>query len=209
MNSPVPKQFLNLGEYPVLWHTIMAFYRYDPGLQLVLVLHKDRISYWRTLSASFLPKPDYLITAGGETRFHSVKNGLRLIETSGLTAVHDGSRPLISSELIRSAFQTAREKGNAVPVLPVSDSLRVITNDGNRPVDRSLFRSIQTPQIFPTDLLKKAFQQPFLPEFTDEATVVETLGESIHLVEGEKRNIKITTEFDLEIAKTLLYSNVK
>ncbi len=207
MGHPVPKQFLILDRRPVLWHALTAFHRYDPDLTIILVLHKDWIPKWKEISASLHPDIRYHITAGGRTRFHSVKNGLARIEKADLVAVHDASRPLITTSLIDHAFKTARRKGNAVPAIPATDSLRIITPDGNKPLDRSTVRYIQTPQIFRMDILKKAFRQTYRPEFTDEATVVETLGESIHLTEGERRNIKITTEMDLKIAKTLLYSD--
>lgn len=204
LGGEVPKQFLPLGGVPVLWHTLRAFHRYDPSLQIIVVLHPAWTGHWQELSASLTPAITYRITAGGRTRFHSVRNGLALVEGDGLTAVHDASRPLVSEALLRRTFDAARGKGNAVPALPVTDSLREVTADGNRPVDRSRYRSIQTPQIFPTQLLKKAFRQPWEEAFTDEATVVEKTGERIHLTEGEKRNIKITTAFDLEVAEMIL-----
>jgi len=204
MGQPVPKQFLMLGDHPVLWYTLQAFHNYDPGMPVILVLHKDWIAHWQEEIHGFSHFLNYKITAGGETRFHSVRNGLALIPEGDYTAVHDASRPLVSPALIERTFRAAREKGNAIPVLPVPDSLRILTSEGNRPLNRNRIFYVQTPQIFPTHLLKKAFLQEYLPEFTDEATVVENLGESIHLVEGEKRNMKITTEFDLEVARLLL-----
>ena len=207
MGQTIPKQFLMLDDFPVLWHTLLAFYSYDPALQIILVLHQDWMDYWKETSQHFLPFINYTVSAGGKTRFHSVKKGLTLVREGGLTAVHDASRPLVSVSLIRKVFRTAREKGNAIPVLPATDSLRIITPAGNHPIDRRQVRYVQTPQIFPTDILKKAFQQKYRQSFTDEATVVENLGETIYLVEGEKQNVKITTEFDLEVARILLNSN--
>ncbi len=209
MGQLVPKQFLMLGDYPVLWHTLQAFHNYDPGMPVILVLHKDWITHWQKEIHRFSHSLNYKITSGGETRFHSVRNGLALISEEGFTAVHDASRPLVSPALIERTFRTAREKGNAIPVLPATDSLRILTPEGNRPLDRNRVRYVQTPQIFPTPLLKKAFRQEYRPEFTDEATVIETLGEPVHLVEGEKRNMKITTEFDLQIAGMLLSGSPK
>jgi len=204
LGGEVPKQFLPLAGTPVLWHTLRAFHDYDPSLQIIVVLHPSWTGHWKKISPSLRPAIDYQITGGGDTRFHSVQNGLALARPGGLTAVHDASRPLVSRELLERTFAAAREKGNAVPALPVTDSLREVTGDGNRPVDRSRYRSIQTPQIFPTQLLKKAFRQPWEPAFTDEATVVEKTGEKIHLTEGEEKNIKITTIFDMEVAEMLL-----
>ena len=204
VGGPLPKQFLPLGEVPVLWHTLLAFHRYDPSLRIILVLHPDWTSYWQETARTLQPVIDYQITTGGGSRFQSVANGLRLAGDDGLTAVHDASRPLVSRLLLERTFTAARKYGNAVPATAVHDSLREVTDHGSRPVDRSRYRSIQTPQIFPTHLLKEAFQQPYDPAFTDEATVVERLGEKIHLVEGEKRNIKITTAFDLKVAEMIL-----
>ncbi len=207
LGGPLPKQFLPLGEVPVLWHTLLAFHRYDPSLQIILVLHPDWTGHWQKVSRTLQPSIDYQITTGGETRFHSVANGLLLAEDGGLTAVHDASRPLVSRKLLERTFTAAREKGNAVPATAVHDSLREVTDDGNRPVDRNRYRSIQTPQIFPTRLLKEAFRQPYDPAFTDEATVAERMGVKIHLVEGEDRNIKITTAFDLKVAEMILHND--
>ncbi len=204
LGGEVPKQFLPLDGTPVLWHTLRAFHDYDPALQIIVVLHPSWSGHWEKISASLRPAIGYRTTSGGETRFHSVQNGLALARPGGLTAVHDASRPLVSRALLERTFAAAREKGNAVPVLPVTDSLREITPTGNRHVDRSRYCSIQTPQIFPTHLLQEAFRQPYEERFTDEATVVERTGEKIHLTEGEKRNIKITTAFDLQIAEMIL-----
>jgi 2-C-methyl-D-erythritol 4-phosphate cytidylyltransferase len=204
LGGEIPKQFLPLAGIPVLWHTLRAFHDYDPSLQIIVVVHPSWTGHWEKISSSLRPAIDYRITGGGDTRFHSVQNGLALARPGGLTAVHDASRPLVSRALLEKSFAAARKKGNAVPALPVTDSLREITAAGNRPVDRSRYRSIQTPQIFPTELLKEAFRQPYREHFTDEATVVERTGEKIHLTEGEKRNIKITTAFDLQIAEMIL-----
>jgi 2-C-methyl-D-erythritol 4-phosphate cytidylyltransferase len=204
LGGEVPKQFLPLGDAPVLWHTLRAFHDYDPSLQIIVVLHPSWTGHWEKISSALQPAIDYEITTGGRTRFHSVRNGLARVRGDGLTAVHDASRPLVSRELLERTFTTAREKGNAIPAIPVTDSLREITAEGNRPVDRSRYRSIQTPQIFPTQLLKEAFRQPYEESFTDEATVVERTGENIYLAEGEKMNIKITTAFDLQVAELLL-----
>ncbi len=207
MGKAIPKQFLPLGDYPVLWHTLAAFHRYDPALEIILVLHEEWIPAWKEMASTFRPAIRYRITGGGETRFHSVKKGLALAGDAVLTAVHDASRPLVSAALIERVFRTAREKGNAIPVVPATDSLRMITPGGNRPLDRTLVRYVQTPQVFRTELLKKAFRQEYRPVFTDEATVVESLGEKIYLAEGEVGNIKITTETDMETARILLNSN--
>ena len=204
LGGEMPKQFLLLGGMPVLWHTLRAFHDYDPSLQIIVVLHPSWTGHWEKISSSLRPAISYEITGGGRTRFHSVRNGLALVRAGGLTAVHDASRPLVSRNLLKRTFATAREKGNAVPAIPVTDSLREITPEGNRPVDRSRYRSIQTPQIFPTRLLQEAFRQPYEESFTDEATVVEKTGENIYLTEGEKMNIKITTAFDLEVAQLLM-----
>jgi len=204
MGGGLPKQFLLLDGVPVLWRTLQAFHRYDPSLELIVVIHPAWQEHWQRLAATLSPSLAYRLTTGGETRFHSVQRGLALARDEGLIAVHDASRPLVSPALLDRLFGAARRHGNAVPAVAVTDSLREITGDTSRPADRERFRAIQTPQIFPAKTLKEAFRQDYRPAFTDEATVVETLGTTIHLVEGERENIKITTPFDLKVATLLL-----
>lgn len=208
MGTALPKQFLTLAGKPVLYHTIQAFQNALPGLHLVLVLPAHQISYAQMVLQAFPERIDLTIVAGGETRYHSVQNGLAGIPEHAVVLVHDGVRPLVTPALIRRCYDTALELGNAIPAIPVADSMRQITIDGSEPVDRSALRIIQTPQTFQAALLLPAFKQPYQDSFTDEATVVEAADIPIHLIPGEKSNIKITTPEDLIIAEALMQAGI-
>jgi len=199
MNGELPKQFLVLGEKPVLMHTIEAFAHYDEDINIVLVLPETQISFWQDLCKKYNFSQKYVIAKGGETRFHSVKNGLALIDGEGLVAVHDGVRPLVSRATIENCFVAAAKYKAVVPVVECVDSIRQIVDTENIAVERKDFKLVQTPQVFDVELLKNAYRQAFSPAFTDDASVVESFGGKIHLVEGNRENIKITTPFDLKI----------
>ncbi len=203
-SAPVPKQFLLLSGKPLLFYSMEAFHRASPGLTMILVLPAEHMTTWRQLCDRFSPGIPHQTVAGGETRFQSVKLGLERITTERLTAVHDGARPLVSVALIRRCFELAEETGSAIPVIPVAESLRVTDGDGNHPVDRNQYRIVQTPQVFRTGWLKEAYQEPYEPAFTDDATVVERLGRRLTLAEGELRNLKITHPEDMTVAVSLL-----
>ena len=208
MGADLPKQFLPIGGRPVLMHTLEAFERAIPGIQLVLVLPADQQDFWRDLCEKHHFTLSHTIATGGETRFHSVKNGASVLcadaQRIEIVAVHDGVRPFVSVDVIRRCFDAAREHGAAVPVVPVVETLRQISPPSSFTVDRSLFRLVQTPQTFQLPLLLKAYEQPYRDTFTDDASVVEALGHPITLIEGNRENIKITTPFDLTIAEALL-----
>ena len=203
MGYDIPKQFILLKDKPILMHTIEKFHNWDPNCEIVLVLPKSQHDYWNSICLKQQFNIPLKITNGGETRFHSVKNGLNKV-TGTTIGIHDGVRPFVSSETISLCFNTARKKGNAIPCIPVNDSLRVEENNTNKMVDRSLFFRIQTPQVFQSDIIKKAFNQPFSENFTDDASVVESDGKSINLVMGNEENIKITRPVDLKIAMALI-----
>ena len=204
MGSELPKQFLCIGGKPILMHTLEAFRRFDEAMQLILVLPRDHQPLWHTLCEKHAFSLPYLLADGGETRFHSVKNGLALITGEGVVAIHDGVRPFVSSEVLHRCFTTAATHHAVLPVIPIVDTVRELTVEGSRTVDRNAYKLIQTPQVFDVTLLKTAYEQPFTPFFTDDASVVEALGRTITLVEGNRENIKITTPFDLKIAEALL-----
>lgn len=221
MGSTLPKQFGILGNLPVLGHAINAFARALPGAPLVVVLPADRIDFWKNLAARFAVAR-HTCVAGGVERFHSVRCGLEALpRETGLIAVHDGARPLVSTALIARAMACAAEHGTAVPVIDVVDSLREITENDNRPcsgslppaslrgvgsraVDRRPLRIVQTPQVFSAWMLHEAYRAEFDPAFTDDASVIERAGHPIVLCEGERTNLKITVEEDLRIAAALL-----
>ena len=205
MQSPIPKQFLKLDGRPLLLHSIAAFAEFNPEISIILVLPSDQFSQWEKIAEEFtLPVP-VQITAGGETRFESVKNGLSLIpDEEGIVAVHDAVRPLVTKKTILNSFKAAERYGNAVPAIPLNDSIRQIESTRSVAVDRSKYCLIQTPQCFSVPLLKKAYSQEYKYTFTDDASVVESLGESIYLVDGNVDNFKLTTPTDLVIAEALL-----
>lgn len=204
MGSELPKQFLCIGGKPILMHTLESFHRFDEAMQLILVLPRDHQPLWQTLCEEHAFSLPYRLADGGETRFHSVKNGLALITGEGVVAIHDGVRPFVSSEALHRCFTTAATHHAVLPVIPIVDTVRELTVEGSRTVDRNAYKLVQTPQVFDVTLLKTAYEQPFTPFFTDDASVVEALGRTITLVEGNRENIKITTPFDLKIAEALL-----
>lgn len=205
MGTAMPKQFLSLRGKPVLYHTIRAFSEALPQAHIVLVLPEHQISYAQMVLQAFPERIELTIVAGGATRYHSVQNGLSAVPDDAIVMVHDGVRPLLSAELISRCFSQAQKFGSAIPAIPVADSMRVLLQDGSsEPVDRSQMRIIQTPQTFKASILLPAMRQPYSEVFTDEATVVEAAGGKVHLVEGEKQNLKITTPEDLLIAEALL-----
>ena len=215
MGSDIPKQFLPVGGKPVLMRTLERFREYSPTLQIILVLPKAQQDYWRQLCQQYqFPLPveegvrggSYLLADGGETRFHSVQNGLALIpdDAEGVVGVHDGVRPFPSIEVIRNCYETAREKKAVIPVIPVVETVRQLEGATSFTVPRDDYRLVQTPQCFDIQLLKAANRQPYNNNFTDDASVVEAYGFDITLVEGNRENIKITTPYDLKIAEVLI-----
>lgn len=206
MGSTVPKQFLELNGKPVLHYTIQAFMQAYEDMRIVLVAPPAHRGSIGSVLASFERLPSVMLADGGETRFHSVKNGLQLVKQDAVVFVHDGVRPLVSPALIRTCYEAAVEKGSAVPAIPLKDSIREVDEKGNVAADRTRFRIIQTPQTFLSRILIPAFDQPYDPLFTDEATVAERYGHNVNLVEGEEQNIKITKPQDLVIAAAFLHA---
>lgn len=204
MGNAVPKQFLPLAGKPVLYYTIRAFLDAFEDIKPVLVLPQDQLSYAQIVLQAFPERIDLAIVTGGETRFHSVQNGLKAVSGNSVIFVHDGVRPLVSPDLIQRCYAQAIVQGSAIPAIPVADSMRIVDGDTSRAVDRQHMRSIQTPQTFRSDVLLPAFEQGYHEGFTDEATVVEAYGVAVHLIEGEKGNIKLTTPEDMLVAETIL-----
>lgn len=204
MLHQTPKQFLELGGKPILVHTFAVFYKFDPHLQFVLVLPDKLIQYWQDWAKSNNFNVPHIVAAGGPTRFHSVKSGLKMVPDDSVVAVHDGVRPLVAEDTIRRVFDCATRFGNAIPVIESKDSLRRIEFGINKPLERSTVRLVQTPQAFHAHLLKNAYNCNYQENFTDDASVLEAAGHRINLVDGNSENIKITTPEDLLIAETLL-----
>jgi len=202
MGGELPKQFIPLHGKPVLMHTLEVFQRWDASVQLVLVIPEEQRSYWEMLCRELNCIIPHTIVAGGETRFHSVQNGLRAVAPDcDLIGVHDGVRPMVSPEVIENCFRSAEEKGAVMAVVPSIDSLRMKVGHQSRAVDRRNYYIVQTPQVFYRDWLIEAYKQPYQPDFFDDATVVEHFGRTIHLIEGNLENIKITTPMDLIVAE--------
>lgn len=204
MGSELPKQFLPVGGKPVLMHTIEVFRHYDTSLQIILVLPKDQQNFWKKLCRECAFEVEHQLADGGETRFHSVKNGLAFVQEPGLVAVHDGVRPFVSLEVIRRCYDLAAKRKAVIPVVDVFETLRVVTKDGSRMVNRAEYKLVQTPQVFDAELIKQAYRQDFNPLFTDDASVVEAMNIPVFLTEGNRENIKITTPFDLKIGDAFL-----
>ncbi|MCR4853254.1 MAG: 2-C-methyl-D-erythritol 4-phosphate cytidylyltransferase [Prevotella sp.] len=213
MGADVPKQFLPVGGLPILMRTIRRFREYSSRLHIILVLPLEQQEYWRELCEKYHFDEKYDVTTGGETRFHSIVNGLKLIpdDADGVVSVHDGVRPFPSVEVIGQCYKTARRTGTAVPVVPVVETVRHLSDAASpdamshsETVPRDEYRLVQTPQAFDIQLHKKAYRQPFSKAFTDDASVVEAMGHAITLVEGNRENIKITTPFDIIVAEAIV-----
>lgn len=203
MKSTVPKQFLLLQGKPVLMHTIQAFINSSYKPEVILVMNQDYLTRWQELCNEYQFDTPITVVAGGATRFQSVKNGLERVSPSSLVAVHDAVRPLVSAQLITSAFDQAKEYGTAVPAILSKDSIRQGSRQASRALNRDEIFLVQTPQTFKSDILKNAYQQPDA-DFTDDASVVERSGESIRIIDGDPLNIKITFPEDLALAQVFL-----
>ena len=205
MGSDIPKQFLPIAGKPVLMRTLERFREYSADLQIILVLPEAQQDYWQELCRQYGFQVEYRLANGGQTRFHSVQNGLALVpdDAEGVVGVHDGVRPFPSIEVIRNCYATARTAKAVIPVIPVVETVRHLEGKGSVTVPRGDYRLVQTPQTFDIQLLKAANRQPYNDGFTDDASVVESYGHEITLVEGNRENIKITTPYDIVVAEAL------
>jgi 2-C-methyl-D-erythritol 4-phosphate cytidylyltransferase len=206
MGTEIPKQFLELAGRPILMHSIERFRSFDDSIKIITVIPEEQFATWESLKKKYSFSISHSVVKGGSTRFSSVKNGLEAVGLKGLVAIHDGVRPLVSVETIRRCFKMAEKHGNAIPVTGNSNSLRMITGQGSIPLNRQNVMLVQTPQVFISDLIKNAYLQDYCSDFTDDATVLEKTGEVIHLVEGNRENIKITNPEDLLVASALFPS---
>ena len=205
MGGEIPKQFIPVKGKPVLMRTLETFYACDPNIELIVVLPVEQRSYWEHLCAEYGFVLPHRIASGGETRFHSVKNGLALVEEDGVVGVHDGVRPFVSAEVIANCYAQAATLQAVVPVTDVVETVRhLLPEGGSETVSRNDYKLVQTPQVFTVELLKRAYAQDYKPFFTDDASVVEALGQPVHLVSGNRENIKLTTPFDLKVAESLI-----
>jgi len=205
MGTATPKQFLLVNGLPILMHTIRKFARALDSVNIILVLPTNHHQTWEHLCKEFDFKLPVKLIAGGETRFHSVMNGLTLLNgLTGIVGVHDGVRPLVSEKTIRECFRSAEQYGSAIPVISLNESVRELSTDSSKAIDRSKLRVVQTPQCFLLDTMFKAFEQEYRQSFTDCASVVESAGFEVKLIEGNSENIKITGPSDMLIASALL-----
>lgn len=216
MGSDIPKQFLPIGGKPVLMRTLERFREYSDDIQIILVLPEAQQEYWHQLCDEYHFDVEYTLANGGQTRFHSVQNGLAKVpdDAQGVVGVHDGVRPFPSIEVIKNCYETARTAKAVIPVIPVVETVRqlidsdsqlsILNSQLSKTVPRDQYRLVQTPQTFDIQLLKSANRQPYNDGFTDDASVVEAFGHKITLIEGNRENIKITTPYDLKIAEVLI-----
>lgn len=209
MGGDFPKQFMLLRDKPVLYYTLKTFLEAYDDLQIILCLPVEHVDKGQEIIDAYFDKERIRITAGGDTRFQSVKNGLALVKEEAVLFVHDGVRCLLSTELIKRCYNKAVETGSAIPAIPSRDSIRMVTEEGNEALDRNKVMLVQTPQTFHSKILLPAFQIDYKDKFTDEATVVEAYGLKVSLVEGEEENIKITRPLDLTIAEKILMQREK
>lgn len=204
MNSDIPKQFLLLKNKPVLYYSIKAFLDAYENIEIILVLPEEHIGKGQEIIDGYFDPSRIRLCAGGRTRFHSVQNGLALVNEECIIFVHDGVRCMLTSSLVKKCYKYAVEKGSAIPSVGCSDSLRILTPNGNKIIDRNKVRLIQTPQTFHSKILLPAYKIDYKDKFTDEAAVVEAFGLTVNLIEGEKNNIKITTPADFSLVEILL-----
>ncbi|MDR1227092.1 MAG: 2-C-methyl-D-erythritol 4-phosphate cytidylyltransferase [Prevotellaceae bacterium] len=204
MGGGTPKQFLLLNGKPVLLHTLEKFYAYNPKVNIVLALPEAEIETWKQIVKNHTITIPHAFVKGGQSRSQSVRNALNVLGDSGLVAIHDGVRPLVSIETITRCFEEARKTGAAIPVMPLTDSLRRYTGTGSVAEDRAKFCAVQTPQVFDVALLKKAYEKAGSKDFTDDAAVVEAAGHRVSPVDGNVENIKITAPFDVKVAEVVM-----
>ena len=211
MGSELPKQFIPLQGKPILMHTLDVFYQCDSSIDIVLVLPEEHVSYWKMLCRELNFRIPHRTVFGGETRFHSVRNGLFSIASTSkeLIAVHDGVRPLVRPEVISACFEKAETYDAAIPVIPMNETVRIVQGNENHTLDRTQLCVVQTPQVFRSDILLAAYRQPFEERFTDDASVVEASGHPIYLVTGNQENIKITSPIDIQYAEFIYVSSHK
>ena len=204
MNSATPKQFAELCGKPIIMHSLEVFYGFAPDINFVVVLPEQHVETWKKLCEEYDFGIPHKIATGGENRFMSVKSGLNEITGEGIVFIHDSIRPLVSVKTIENCLAKTLEKGNALPVVAVSESVRKTCKTGSKAVNRSKYKLVQTPQTFWVSQIKEAYNRPYSKHFTDDASVLETTGKTIQLVEGNLENIKITYPQDLIIAEALM-----
>lgn len=204
LKSDVPKQFIEVFGKPIIFYSIEKFLYFSHQIRIIVVLPQNMIELWKSYNEKFDFYDKIEVVIGGKTRFHSVFNGVQMLKSNGVVAIHDAARPLVSVDTIKKALEVASSIGNAVPAISINDSLRIVENSYNFRIDREKIKIIQTPQCFSIDVIKRAYQQPYNEFFTDDASVVENMGIKINLIEGNRENFKVTTESDIKLLKYYL-----
>lgn len=204
MQENLPKQFLEINKKPIIFHTIGQFIKYDSSIEFVISLHPNYVEYWKELLLKHSFSFPHKIALGGKERFHSVQNALELVNENCLVGIHDSVRPFVSQKTIKNCYKTASEKGSAIPVIDSINSLRILTENGNKIIDREKIKSVQTPQYFNSKLIKLAYRNNYSRKFTDDASVFEADGNQVFLTSGNEENIKITSPIDLIIGVEIL-----
>ncbi len=206
--SKIPKQFIIIKNKPIIFYTIEKFYDYNPNIEIIVTLNQKYFKYWQELIKKYNFTINHKIVEGGETRFDSIKNAISTIPNNCLVAIHDAVRPFISSKVIKKCFLDAKKLGNAVPFIKINESVRKIDKDKNIWVNRNDFILIQTPQVFRSDIILSAYNLTHNSDYTDDASLVESMGYKINLVAGNLENFKITTPYDITLAKLLIYNDL-
>jgi 2-C-methyl-D-erythritol 4-phosphate cytidylyltransferase len=207
MGGHIPKQYLDLAGKPVIVRTLDRFFDFDPQMKIVLVLAKGHMEFWNTISKNYNYGSRIDVAQGGESRYRSVKNGLQLMGDGLMLGIHDAVRPLVSHHTLKQCYEIAAEKGSCIPVTDMDETVRMVREQGHSEhLDRSILRRVQTPQVFKSELIRKAYDQPCKPAFTDDASVFESIYGEVSMVEGNRENIKITTPIDLQLAALLIRS---
>jgi len=208
MGGHIPKQYLDLEGKPVIVRTLDRFLDFDPQIKIVLVLAPGHKEFWNTISNSYNYGSRIDVTQGGESRYRSVKNGLKLMGDGLLLGIHDAVRPLVSQHTLKQCYGIAAKNGSCIPVTDMDETVRMVGDQGHSEhLDRSILRRVQTPQVFKSELIRKAYDQPYKPSFTDDASVFESIYGEVSMVEGNRENIKITTPIDLQLAALLIRSS--
>ncbi|WP_300661218.1 2-C-methyl-D-erythritol 4-phosphate cytidylyltransferase [Fluviicola sp.] len=206
MGGSTPKQFLLLNGKPLLMHTIERIHHFDPAAELIVTLPEAYLKDWEEMCEKYSFQIKHAVISGGEERFDSIKNALDLANGEWI-AVHDGVRPFVGQHVLAELLKSVKTHRAVIPVVPVKESLRMVDGESSVSVSRNQYQIVQTPQIFEGKLLKKAYEQKYIHSFTDDASVVESIGARIHLISGNDENIKITNPVDLKLAEILLHSS--
>lgn len=203
MGNEIPKQFIEINGRPILMHTLEKLHSFNAKAQFILTLPGDWFDYWNDLRKRHDFNIHVEVVEGGKERFHSIKNALRFA-SGDIIAIHDGVRPLVSTETLERLLNRVSKFNAVIPVIGIKESVRVLRESQSEIMNRDSIKIVQTPQVFTKELIHQAYQIDFSDDFTDDASVVERFGFTIDLVQGNEENIKITTPLDLKLAEYFL-----